>query len=566
MGTPGHMQSLRLGRDDQHDYVFGNIVIADGGMLELDGNPKLGAGQGWPAVIHADSINVHSGGMISADSLGFIGAHASGPGYDGNKGATHGGRGGNDNRKPTYGSFTNCMNLGSGASSIGGGAICLVSAGKLVVNGILSANAGWTTGTTYGGSGGSVNLIAPDLAGAGIIRANGASSTSYSGGGGGRISFVQVATNRFAGLIEVLPGESHRNYASAYAGTIAFPEGADLVLGGEGNMQTLRLGSDDDNNYVFGDIVIHEGGLLEIDGNPMRETFFGGAASVSATAINIHTGGLIRATAFGFGSSRAAPSNVVHSVGGAHGGAGGGAPLTYGSVVSPRNLGSGGGGTSTSGARNGGGAIILKAVETLNIDGAIACCGSDAVGAQGSGAGGTVNLEAGQLSGGGTIRADAGAATRNGGGGGRIALRAATSTFAGTCSALGGAGSASYNGPGAAGTVYTDLNGVKRLLVDNDKVIEAKPTYTWLPALTNAPAGELGDVALTVANLGRVALTNSIVVGDLHLQGEITSLFLNGHTLTVNSFYHRDWGDDALVDYAGGAIVWKHMGTIIMIR
>ena len=162
--------------------------------------------------------------------------------------------------------------------------------------------------------------------------------------------------------------------------------------------------------------------------------------------------------------------------------------------------------------------------------------------------------------------ADGGTGARNGGGGGRIALRVDESGFTGVLSARGGGGSTSYHGPGAAGTVYTDLNGRRALLIDNDKVVEAKPTYTWLPALTNAPAGELNDVALTVANLGRVALTNSIVVGDLHLQGEITSLFLNGHTLTVNSFYHRDWGDDSLVDYAGGAIVWKHMGTIIMIR
>ncbi|NLF23425.1 MAG: hypothetical protein GX590_09725, partial [Lentisphaerae bacterium] len=219
---------------------------------------------------------------------------------------------------------------------------------------------------------------------------------------------------RFSGSLEALPGASAYN-PRPYAGTIAFPEGFDLTLGGAGNMTSLRLGSDDDCGYVFGDIVIHEGGLLEIDGNPMREDFFGGAASITADAVDVRTGGVLRASALGFDIGRSAPGNrgTPSASGGAHGGAGGGSALSYGSVVEPLNLGSGG----SAGA--GAGAVILTVAGRLTADGLIESCAPDLTSSSlyGGGAGGTLHVVAGHLAGAGTFLADGGKGVRNGGGG-----------------------------------------------------------------------------------------------------------------------------------------------------
>lgn len=42
-------------------------------------------------------------------------------------------------------------------------------------------------------------------------------------------------------------------------------------------------------------------------------------------------------------------------------------------------------------------------------------------------------------------------------------------------------------------------------------------------------------------------------------------LTLNGHTLKVNSYWHPDWGDDAVVVYDDGQIIWRG-GTLIIVR
>jgi hypothetical protein len=122
-----------------------------------------------------------------------------------------------------------------------------------------------------------------------------------------------------------------------------------------------------------------------------------------------------------------------------YGGLGGGA---YDSITTPAQWGSGGG--SGSGGP-GGGVAVLNIAGTLRVDGTLTADGSAAPNPQcGGGAGGSLWISAGTLTGGGLIAARGGAggvtAGGGGGGGGRIALYFAQSTFAGTVNAAGALG------------------------------------------------------------------------------------------------------------------------------
>ncbi len=550
---------LRTGRDVVSGIAAnGTIRIGAGGTIVVRRASTVGEGQGQTLSAAAMRID----GWMQADGEGFLAPAGPAPGGGFlSPGGSHGGRGG-FNGKATYGSFANPISLGSAGSSpnAGGGAIVLTIGGTLTVDGTLSADGLTTPGTYGGGAGGSINLAAALLDGGGAIRANGGLSTLRHGGGGGRISLVNVAAISFTGTLQAHGGNGVSTYSRGFAGTIAFPQDHHLHLGGAGRMQSLRLGTDGSHDYAFGSIVLEEGGTLEIDGNPLENNYYGGAAVIAADSVDVKMGGLFTANGLGFYISLAAgePRRTI-STAGAYGGAGGNNLLTYGSITNPVNMGSG---AST----GGGGCLMLRVAGTLNVDGTVAA-DSLPVNNYNGASGGSVNIVANRLTGGGVVTANSGAATRNGGGGGRIAVAAPESTFTGTVTAVGGNGSASYNGHGAAGTIFTDLNGRRRLLVDNDKVHEAKPTYTWLPAVEHAPAApELDDVLLVVTNYGRVALTNNVTVGNLYLEGAIPSLFLQGWTLTVNSPRHGDWGGDSLVNYAGGSIIWKRPGTVFMIR
>ena len=106
------MRTLRLGSDDQYGYAFSSILIETNGLLEIDSNPNLNSGGGGAAVVTANTIEVKSNGMISADALGFSYARGPGKPADSNHSANHGGVCGN-NSKATYGSVTNPSRWGA---------------------------------------------------------------------------------------------------------------------------------------------------------------------------------------------------------------------------------------------------------------------------------------------------------------------------------------------------------------------------------------------------------------------------------------------------------------------
>jgi hypothetical protein len=147
--------------------------------------------------------------------------------------------------------------------------------------------------------------------------------------------------------------------------------------------------------------------------------------------------------------------------GGTHGGTGArnGEWWAYGSITAPTDQGSGGG--SNNGGqfkgRAGGGILAITVLGATTVNGVIASDGARAWMA-GGGAGGSVRLVTGSLTGSGAIRADGGGAgtqdgwPASGGGGGRVAVTWDATTFTGSLSARGGQGVASMGGPG---TVYT---------------------------------------------------------------------------------------------------------------
>lgn len=147
---------------------------------------------------------------------------------------------------------------------------------------------------------------------------------------------------------------------------------------------------------------------------------------------------------------------------GGHGGVGGsaGGP-TYGTFAAPITFGSGGGLSGASNA-NGGGAVRLVAGGELRIDGELSARGDTAstltpAYSPGGGAGGSVHVQAGTLSGGGRIDAGGGKGFNlgGGGGGGRIAVRCSSLAFTGVIVACGGTSPVAGRA-GAAGTIWID--------------------------------------------------------------------------------------------------------------
>ncbi|MDD4986635.1 MAG: autotransporter-associated beta strand repeat-containing protein, partial [Dehalococcoidales bacterium] len=242
--------------------VNGTLTIAGGGTLtcpytdlttttqDSQGNTVAG---GKGRTITAANITIDLGGSLNADGCGF--GAAAGPGI-GNSGGSHGGRGGDYNGSGTvgntYGDFTNPVSLGSGSTSNssgskGGGAIIISSTGTVTVNGTLSANSSTANLNYSTGSGGSINITAGTLTGSGVIQAN-ALNANTSTGAGGRISLYNVTTDTFSGTLEAKGGTNTYNNCGArgYAGTICLSntKRSNLVIGGTGNISSLRLGSD----------------------------------------------------------------------------------------------------------------------------------------------------------------------------------------------------------------------------------------------------------------------------------------------------------------------------------
>ncbi|MCX5689807.1 MAG: hypothetical protein NTV94_08510, partial [Planctomycetota bacterium] len=145
-----------------------------------------------------------------------------------------------------YGSSTQPTDFGSGGGKFvstfggnGGGLVRLSVGQVLTVDGTITAN-GSTTSTSAGsGSGGSVYINAGQLAGAGLITANGGNpgGGTWGAGGGGRIA-IYTCTNTFP-TANVRANAGPGGNAAAVAGTIHYGATGVIVtqqpVGGRGS-------------------------------------------------------------------------------------------------------------------------------------------------------------------------------------------------------------------------------------------------------------------------------------------------------------------------------------------
>lgn len=307
--------------------MLGEFVIADGAILIFSN---------WDTTLQADVVDIRAGatiacagpftngamsnrvsivcsnltvcrgGRIDANEKGYAGGSndavalwqgGHGPGAVALSGASHGGYAGRLatlHKNLPYDSAATPTFPGSGGRAgsqpgthggHGGGAVWIRAADRIVVDGSISANAGAARVFYHesGGSGGSVYLVCRELAGGGVISADGGPAAGVGvSGAGGRIAVLEsLATSSHPGLsglkVSALPGPGSPDYADL--GTVYLSSGALLSaliahLQGEvhgatscslpeltiGNAR-VRLAEDGFLLDVAGNITVVNGGL-----------------------------------------------------------------------------------------------------------------------------------------------------------------------------------------------------------------------------------------------------------------------------------------------------------------
>ncbi|QLY26674.1 hypothetical protein [Bdellovibrio sp. KM01] len=402
-------------------------------------------------------ITIASTGGITAQGLGSKANNGTGKGLCNTTvcaGGSYGGRGGGAgsgltqiNSSAVYGSTIEPTDTGSGAGvsgsysvgGEGGGAIKLVATGTITINGPIDADgmpgqisAG--TADPGGGSGGSVWIVAGNVAGNSTVQAVGGTGEGGAGGGG--------------------------RIAIHYSGTLSSSLTYDVSVGGGTFTQNSTVGSvaivDTTNNNLYFPVT------SSITSGTYTYNNITIAASVKVSAND----GPLTGAGDRPGGSAATTSG---GGGGGHGGAGaagtgGAGGATIGTNLEPITSGSGGG-TNTAGrgfGGNGGGVLRLIIANNLtigtggnlNADG-----GPFVVQYGGGGSGGSIWITAKNISSVTTgITAKGGngdSSVGGGGGGGRIAVYCSGS-YSGTLSVAGGTGK---NPAGSAGTTYVKCTG-----------------------------------------------------------------------------------------------------------
>ncbi|HEX8946936.1 MAG TPA: hypothetical protein VF829_01855 [Candidatus Paceibacterota bacterium] len=187
--------------------------------------------------------------------------------------------------------------------------------------------------------------------------------------------------------------------------------------------------------YFFDTLTIASSSTLTLNSDPNAASAFKGVI-IHAQNLTIEHGSRISADMQGYEMGKGPGVSAISSAGSSYGGVGAGntatsAP-TYGSVLHPTDLGSGGYGAYG----QGGGAIQLIVSGTLTNDGTVSAnAGSSA-------SGGSIYVETGALTGAGSFQARGGGLYMSGwykmpGGGGRITLSYDSSSFSGATDASG---------------------------------------------------------------------------------------------------------------------------------
>ena len=197
------------------------------------------------------NLTIDGGGQINVDAKGYRGgggssAPGSGPGGGGgdSNGGSHGGFSGGDQRAmgkgfPYDDPFAPLLpGSGGGASGNpgghGGGAVRVSATGRVLVNGIITANGGPVNGIwAGGGSGGAVFITCNTIGGTNVIQVNGGNSIvtqpGVMGGAGGRIAVDYDATAQgMAPMSSIVfssgPGAGYSGGQLSDIGTVHFPD------------------------------------------------------------------------------------------------------------------------------------------------------------------------------------------------------------------------------------------------------------------------------------------------------------------------------------------------------
>jgi len=429
----------------------------------------------------------------SGIDVSYVGyQHGSGPGVPG----AHAGRSA-AGAAPVYGSITQPTTMGSGgvlgttcalSQGHGGGAARLAVSGRLRLDGSIRANGhyGVRSGSylcgnyASGGAGGSVWIDANHIEGSGVIQARGGgahpSGTWSGGGGGGRIA-LYYNDSSFAGQISAGSGEP--TASDGGAGTIFIrdwdePFGDLIVAAGNRATGATSITTLPGNQH-FRSVRLSDNARVELTGPIETEGAIEIVRTARVTTLNQTPVFMFAGAEFTLDSTSVvdasgrglAPTRSQQS-GGSHGGYGGNAPLVPlpGDLYEPSALGEAGGGlgsTAGTGGR-GGGAVHLISVAPMSIDGQILANGNGGTRGNylwfygGGGAGGSIWLEAPEVSGSGVFHANGGGqGGSGGGGGGRIAVHACANTLIpGNFFVNGGSGSV----PGQPGTLFAPGFGV----------------------------------------------------------------------------------------------------------
>jgi hypothetical protein len=563
--APLSLTSLHVGANSTlFHFPTQSLSLTISGSAQIDlGGTVNGNGCGYPV-----GTNAGPGAAPFGSDDGGGGGYAGDGGWAFYGPSEPGGTGG-------YGSILTPTNFGSaGAGSTdnglnrtaGGGAIRLIVAGTLLVNGQLSANGQAAYQNDQGGgAGGSLWLNVGELAGTGTISANGGNgeATHGGGGGGGRVA-IYFASNNFAGTLTAYgnSGAQWGGAGSLYLKAASQPVGNLIVRNNTAGGALTPLTSPEafrvlldsgaqawaPASFSVASLSVNEGGHLYAPPD---------SGTLTVTVQNdlfLAPGGEITASGRGYpvGADRGpSPGSVGGSCagGGAYGGGGGvggygetGGAGGYGSLLQPTDYGSAGGNSIYGPGGAGGGAVRLTVGGTLTVNGTLTADGSGAVNNNaGGGAGGSLWLNVGTLAGTNLISANGGRGEAGtdggGGGGGRIAIYYMQDNFTGALTAFGGVG-AQWGGAGtlyrkpasqAVGDLMVRNNGVDGALTpltspETFRALLASGARVWAPASFSVASLSVNEGGHLYAppDLGTliVAVQNDLLIAG---GGEITA-------------------------------------------
>jgi hypothetical protein len=292
------------------------------------------------------------------------------------------------------------------------------------------------------------------------------------------------------------------------------------------NSGSLVTAKDIASNITVGtDFTVGRGATVVI--RRSKTTGNGSGQIITAANLTVASGATLNADTQGF-DDVAGPGHGVYGSaactvggGGSHGGVGGcigAAGSKYGSATAPTALGSGGGDNSPGyGASHGGGAIKLLVSGNVIVNGRLSANGQASANVvYGGGAGGSIWIAGGSLSGAGTIAAKGGngGTTTNGaggGGGGRIDIAGTTNTFVGIFDVAGGA----LTSPGHAGTIAFPASQLANFTLTKNLTLGSDIAYAF-GTLTIASGATLtidSDPTAGVSGSGGTIAATNMTIG-----------------------------------------------------